>query len=514
MAHDRWPIEDYELVDLWLDPMNVRIANPHVGESSIAAYLVAAEDVTGLALGIARDGYLDNELPVVTLENGRLLVLEGNRRVTALKLLTGTLAPDDLGGVPFADSGVERIARRHPRDLATRIRVMVAPSREAAQPLLARLHTSNPKKSWLREQQAIFYHAQLDRGRTVDDLRSQFPGADDIPRFIRMGEMRALIRGLVFADDGLRKWVMDSKLPMTSFEYAYRSADVLSALGLAFTPDGLLVDDTLTDGQSDALLYLLARFKEGSLNTRSLEFKAGKKGEEPNYARQAFLASLRGMVLGGFTELEPGNSTRVGEDGDGVARTGDGDGAAGGPSSGDVDSTECAHRGNSAGEGTGRTSASGTGVSSRGPNRGDTRRRLDMTGFTYQGSSSGMRRRFEELAKLDVSSFPNAAYDLLRTVLECSGKGYLRASHTSRLRPGATLKDVLSALKQEFAKDSRILGILNQIDAGGPQSAVRYAGTAQSLNAMNHEPDHFSEPSDTHAAWDRIKPLVIHLLTY
>ena len=123
-----------------------------------------------------------------------------------------------------------------------------------------------------------------------------------------------------------------------------------------------------------------------------------------------------------------------------------------------------------------------------------------------------MRRRFEELRQIDVETFANAAYDLLRTVLECSGKVYLRAHAPARLQPGATMTAVLSALKQEFASDSYVRGILNQIDAGGPRSSAAYAGTAQSLNAMNHEPDHFVRPAEVHAAWDRIKPLVIRLL--
>lgn len=506
MSVDRWPIEDHDLSELCLDPLNVRIANPQAGESSVAAYLVAAEDVAGLAVSIARDGYLDNELPVVTAENGRLMVLEGNRRVTALKLLTGTLAPDGPEGAAYSDVSVERIARRYPRELPTSIRVMVAPSREAAQPLLARLHTSNPKKSWLREQQAIFYHAQLDRGRTVDDLRIQFPGADDIPRFIRMGEMRALIRGLEFKDDSLKAWVLGSKLPMTSFEYAYRSPEVLSALGLAFSTDGLLAENTLTDAQSEAIQYLLARFKDNTLNTRSLEFKAGRKGEEPNAARTAFLDALRSLVTGEGPEPTAGdgeqNTPASGDPADTPPVGGDDSRGAAGSADG-----------RASGTGGGRgTEGSGTAVGTRGPNRGGTRKRLDMNGFAYQGPSAGMRRRFEELRQLDVDAFPNAAYDLLRTILECSGKLYLRANAPARLRQGATLKDVLSALKQEFASEARILGILNQIDAGGPRSAAGYAGTAQSLNAINHEPDHFSQPDEVHAAWDRIKPLVIRLL--
>lgn len=505
---DQWPIEDYDLTDLRLDPMNVRIANPQAGESSIAAYLVAEADVTGLATGIARDGYIDNEIPVVTEEGGRMLVLEGNRRVTALKMLTGTLAPDEDGGDPFTDTGIDRVARRHPRELRTRVRVMLAPSREAAQPLLARLHTSNPKKSWIREQQAIFYHAQLARGRTVDDLRTQFPGVRDIPRFIRMGEMRDLIRSLDYKDDALRDWILASKLAMTSFEYAYRSPEVLSALELEFTADGLLADPNLTGGQSDALQHLLAQFKDKTLNTRSLEFKSGKKGSDPNEAREAFLAGLRNIVNG---QPQEADTDDINTDSDDTAGTDTGDAPA--------DNDDQSYDGGA--EGSDRsgcdTKSSGaadsdSGAGSRSPNRGDTRRRLDMTGFTYQGTSAGMRRRFEELRQLDVASFPNAAYDLLRTILECSGKVHLREHAPGKLRQGATLKDVVSTLKHEFASDARIRGLLNQIDAGGPRSSDAYAGTAQSLNAMNHEPDHFARPAEVHAAWDRIKPLIIRLL--
>ncbi len=143
---------------------------------------------------------------------------------------------------------------------------MVAPSREAARPLLARLHTGTPKRSWLREQQAVFYHAQLSPTLTVGDLRSLYPAeTSSIERFIRMGEMRELIRSLVFADTELEEFVKDSKLKMTSFEYAYAKPKIQEALGLRFSRDGLLESKRLTRGQQRGLLYLLARFKENSL---------------------------------------------------------------------------------------------------------------------------------------------------------------------------------------------------------------------------------------------------------
>ena len=76
-----------ELDDLDLDLRNVRIPVGDLNESAIARYLVEAADLLDLATDILRDGYLDNELPVVTAENGRHVVLEGNRRITALKAI-------------------------------------------------------------------------------------------------------------------------------------------------------------------------------------------------------------------------------------------------------------------------------------------------------------------------------------------------------------------------------------------------------------------------------------------
>ena len=84
----RWPIEDVRLDELDLDLRNVRIPFEGLDEAAIAAYLVESADLIELAGDILRDGYIDNEIPVVAVENGRRVVLEGNRRITALKAIT------------------------------------------------------------------------------------------------------------------------------------------------------------------------------------------------------------------------------------------------------------------------------------------------------------------------------------------------------------------------------------------------------------------------------------------
>jgi len=489
-----WPIEDASLSDLDLDLRNVRIPSSDLDQSAIAKYLVEAADLLGLARDILRDGYLDNELPVVTVEKGRYVVLEGNRRITALKAIHD---PSLLGK---SAPRIERLISRYPdAETPRQVRIMISPSREAAQPLLARLHTGQPKKSWIREQQAVFYHAQLGPTMTVEDLRNLYPESS-IERFIRMGEMREVIRGLVFDDPILEQFVKANQLKMTSFEYAYARPKIQEALGLVFNKDGLLPTRKLAAGEQRGLIYLLERFQAGTLNTRSAELRAN------SVEHDALVEHLK-RVVSGVPEATP--KSPVG-----------GGGVSGGvPSPGNPGPTNGAGGNGTptpAGRGTpppgaGGDPDGGTGSGTRGPNRGETLSRLNMDGFEYGGSSAGLRRRLEELRRIDLRDFPNAAHDLLRTVLECAIKDHFAAA--GRPLAGKTmLSGCVEELARSFQQDQRMTALINAINRKGRLSATQYAGTANSLNASNHEPDLFVNGQEVHEAWEKIKPMLVTII--
>ena len=67
-----------------------------------------------------------------------------------------------------------------------------------------------------------------------------------------------------------------SQLKMTSFEYAYELPKIREVLGLNFGKEGLLASRRIGAGQRRGLIYLLERFRAGTLNTRSPELKAKK----------------------------------------------------------------------------------------------------------------------------------------------------------------------------------------------------------------------------------------------
>lgn len=534
---DRWPIEEHALDELDLDLHNVRIPGGNLDESAIVNYLVEAADLLGLVRSILRDGYVDNELPVVVDEDGRCVVLEGNRRIAALKAI---YRPSLLG---MAAPKVERLISRHPdADTPTEIRVMISPSREAAQPLLARLHTRNPKKSWIREQQAIFYHAQLVQGTTVDALRARYPDeqGSTITSYIRMGEIREVIRGLRFDDPDLERWVKTGQLKITSLEYAYERPKIQEALGLTFDKNGLLASKRMTDGQSRALIYLLEQFRARKLNTRSPELLARHKDHAE------FAKKLARIVAGTAGEPAATNGPNVGDPaGDGAtpsdqprAGTPPTSGTATGPDSRPVAGTPprgAATPSSGTGSGAAPTTAGGATESPsvgagpepaaspvpRGPNRGDTRVNLNMDGFIYKGSSSGLQRRFEELRSLNVKVYPNAAHDLLRTVLECSIKDYFAVKAKQSATPAVPaqtpkkvkmLNDCIEDLARAYQSDQRMTNLINMIKRNGRMSATQFAGTAASLNASNHEPDLFFDAKDVHEAWDKIKPILTEIV--
>lgn len=504
----QWPIETYPVDQVSLDPNNVRVRDGRgdeladtvraVSEEVIVKYMLAAENLLPLVRDILRDGYLDNEIPVVVREDGDVMVLEGNRRITALKVIAD---PSLLGE---ESSQVERWIDRYPdHDTPQSVRVMFAPSRDEAQPLLARLHTTTPKKSWIREQQAIFYHAQTLDGASVEELKVRYPTAKDIPRFIQMGEMREVIRDLDFGGDkAVREFVLDSKLRMSSFEYVYRNKKLLAALSLSFNRDGFLEDRTVSEGQQAALLYLIGRLRDGSLTTRSDELKAKNPACEKLAEKVAALVAGEPLVTEYDDPPDPAESEGSGPNSESTSGN-----------SADSRSNETSAKPSAGSEAASESpSTGGGGPTERGPNRGETKSRLDFNGLQYNGSSVGLQRRLEELSSINVRQFANAAYDLMRSVLEGAIHCYFRERGEREKVRGKQMGKLIDALHGEFQNDKRMVSLINQIKATGRMDASRYAGSTMSLNSTNHEPDQYVVHDEVHAAWGRLKPILVEIV--
>jgi len=436
---------------------------------------------------ILRDGYFDNEVPIVVQDGETWTVLEGNRRVSALKALQNP----DL--VPDHREQILALTKRYAteaQDLPTRIRVIVAPSREAAAPHVARLHTTVPKRRWSRDQQAKYYYSLLGPATTVDDLKAAYPGVS-VTRFIKMAAMRLFLSGVKFKDRTLSDYVASDALAMSSFEYAFKQAPIAAAMGACFNQDGLLIPTgktprqigaDLTEAQRQAVECLMVEFRSGRLNTRSTEFRKGSPEQE----------ALLNLMAGKPTPAPAVQSPNAPDEPPGTTDDGQGQGnepVGCGPAAG----TEYERGANQGGN-------------PRGPNHPDTKDHLILTGLDYEKhAGANLQRRYQELRKLSLSTTPVATAVLLRAVLESTIKFHFANTPTP---VSGELKKCMTEVKKTYGSEKSISAAINKIDSGNATTP----GSVIWFNLIAHSGDTTPTAQEVRDAFSLLEPLLRRLL--
>lgn len=132
---------------LVLDHQNPRLIS--VGDdptdADIIAHLYRAEDLGELLQSIAANGYLDIEPLVVLEKNGHLIVLEGNRRLAALRLFREAGLADQVSRRGGFRITLPDISDQHRRTL-DRVSVYRVANREAARSFIGFKHINGAAK--------------------------------------------------------------------------------------------------------------------------------------------------------------------------------------------------------------------------------------------------------------------------------------------------------------------------------------------------------------------------------
>lgn len=171
MASDIWPTKRLSVANLHLDAKNPRLGRETSARAprEIIQYLFEHDKALEVAQSIAARGYFPNEPLLAIKENEQLVVVEGNRRLAALKALR---QPGLLEGATQRQT--ERLSRQieNPDDIA-KVPVTLAPSRRATDRQIAGKHVGTPVLAWQAENRASFILDKLDEGYTNDQLRDQ-----------------------------------------------------------------------------------------------------------------------------------------------------------------------------------------------------------------------------------------------------------------------------------------------------------------------------------------------------
>lgn len=231
----RWKQARISPLDIALDRDNPRInVDPSDKESDIIRKLIKYEEVQDLAREIAKTGLLPGERIITVQEGGHWVVLEGNRRVCACKLLLSpSLVPTEYR------KNFPKIGTASEIALIEKVDADVAPDRRTAEPILTLRHTESGVRKWKPVARMRRVRRLLDEGFTVDEIvsetKSSISGIRKTIREYRLLELAMNLGGLSAAE---RSKLDDPDLKTNPYTRFFELSDVRDYLELGFDLSG------------------------------------------------------------------------------------------------------------------------------------------------------------------------------------------------------------------------------------------------------------------------------------
>ena len=271
--YSAWDEQIVSVTSLLLDPNNPRI--PELGHKAnqreIVAELVNNDTVYDLAKDIAAQGFFPTEVLICVEENSELIVVEGNRRLAALKLL---LSPESAPQEWL--TRFRALARKNSSPAVQQVKAVVAPSRSDAAPLIMNRHTQTGIKRWEPIQQARYVHSLRTAGMTLDNLAATtgFTKGDLLAIF-RTHTMYELANSLKL-DAKTTATVRDPrKFNTSTLERVIGSPRMRDFLGIKFDNDGQVVGSVHPDDFKKAYKKVIQDIVDGEIDTRKLNNDKG-----------------------------------------------------------------------------------------------------------------------------------------------------------------------------------------------------------------------------------------------
>jgi hypothetical protein len=264
----KWKKARIAPLDIALDRDNPRInVDPSDKESDIIRKLIFYEDVEDLARKIAMAGLLPGERIIVVQENGQWVVLEGNRRICACKLLLSpNLVPTEYRKTFPKLETASQVA------LIEKVDADVAPDRRAAEPILTLRHTESGVRKWKPVARMRRVRRLLDEGFTVEQIAAEYSSSvTNIRKTIREYRLLQLAENLSSLSAAEQIDLANPDLKTNPYTRFFDLSHVKEYMGLSFAPNG---DAVIAPPRRsfDAKLKLLVKAflkKDGTFDTRT-----------------------------------------------------------------------------------------------------------------------------------------------------------------------------------------------------------------------------------------------------
>lgn len=493
-----WPELQVDVLDdVDLDPRNIRLEMPVVApQIDIMRDLFANGEAMALVEGIVMVGYLTHEIPIVVARSGKLVVVEGNRRLAALKAIQNPyLAPEHQARISAL---VQSFAERNN---LKKIAVKKAPNQGEADQLIAAIHTSNTRMKWKPARQAAFFQAQVDAGRTLPELLDLYP-MSNVRRYVRTSQLLNRFRNAKYNDPDLADFLRTKKFKPTDLSRIYESADFTRVLGVEMRSDG-----SIKMNVSDAKFNKIANLIIGGMKSGAYTARTLPKTTDPRFV--ALISEIQRIA--GDSPASRAGSARTSPSSSGSSSAGSS--SAAGPGASSSTATAGRSRANTGQQTSDSPTSPGAPPSSPAPPpRRPIPAHLESHGLSVPATYPvAIRQILDELTAISTKRLPNATMDLLRTFLEKVIKAYARdknltivPKHGGYVQLGDCL-NWLSDHVQKLPNHSGLSAMIVKIQSRNPR---QYPTSAAYLNDINHNPDMYATQQDTHDLWEAMVGLM------
>ena len=481
---NNWETKNVDVInDIHLDPKNIRIENSEeLSEDDLMDELFKYYKVMDLVKSIVTDGFLTIEQLIVVERNGILYVAEGNRRTAALK----AIQRPELAPHKFRNS-IKRLTNNMDISSLGQISVRKAPSQDAADHVIAILHTSKQRLAWGPIQQAEFFMKKMNEGKKAQDLIDEYPNID-VPALITRGQIIKLIKSVEYGDEQIRKYVYGNKFSFSTLERLYSRPDFLKVIGVEVTKTGEVEPSISAHLFSKILTKVISDVLNKKIDTRKLN--KGKEQEE--YVRS--LRELKDTITNSSDYKEEERLSLTSK-----------------PKNKSVERKRKASN-SPLGEVIPGLENEGKSSIDSPKKPAQSHSKLDMGDINIPDNYPlPIKKIHEELKNINFKKFPNATADLLRTYLEKMIKSYADISSKKipdkNNRGFVQLDACLIWLESEF-KAGHKKGYIQSINKLRGIKNNSFVESKEHLDALNHNFLISADPQDVTYIWDTMKEIV------
>jgi hypothetical protein len=267
-----WPIKTKKVTNLLLDQENTRIPLNGLSQQELIQDLVDNEDVFQIAESIVSNNYFGHEnlIAIKSDIKNRFIVLEGNRRLAALKVL---LQPDIISGSLL--SKFKKLTIDFDPKI-TEVPVAIAPNRVDAERVIANIHTKDYRRKWKPLREAYFYKKKINEGHSIQELTDLYGGVD-VKRWVTMIDMHHMAKSLDLESD-LKKVVHNDRIfPITNLERMYDATEVRNFLGINIDSSGKVTGEIIKEEFEKGFKKIVEDVAAGEIDSRSMRNSSRRK---------------------------------------------------------------------------------------------------------------------------------------------------------------------------------------------------------------------------------------------